>query len=177
MITIDGQTFRIGIIKITRKASLNRESHGTTLDGRKHYDALGTYFDYDVTIDTKAINVKEYDRLYEVITQPVEYHIVTMPYGQDEISFKAMIKTSNDSVPKYTSINIALCPYCLKPSHTIEPDIIDISLSVLIPPESTTIFINILLFCASLKKAFPPSVYFFLVKSDQMLVFFFEKMY
>ena len=98
MITIDGQTFRIGIIKITRKASLNRESHGTTLDGRKHYDALGTYFDYDVTIDTKAINVKEYDRLYEVITKPVEYHIVTMPYGQDEISFKAMIKTSNDSV-------------------------------------------------------------------------------
>lgn len=98
MITIDGQTFRIGIIKITRKASLNRESHGTTLDGRKHYDALGTYFDYDVMIDTKAINVKEYDRLYEVITQPVEYHIVTMPYGQDEISFKAMIKTSNDNV-------------------------------------------------------------------------------
>ena len=98
MITIDGQTFRVGIIKVTRKASLNRESHGTTLDGRKHYDALGTYFDYDVTIDTKAINIKEYDRLYEVITQPVEYHIVTMPYGQDEISFKAMIKTSNDSI-------------------------------------------------------------------------------
>ncbi|MBR3280920.1 MAG: hypothetical protein IKI57_03625 [Clostridia bacterium] len=98
MITIDGQSFRIGIIKITRKASLNREDHGTTLDGRKHYDALGTYFDYDVTIDTKAINIHEYDRLYEVITQPVEYHMVTMPYGQDEISFKASIKTSNDSV-------------------------------------------------------------------------------
>ena len=98
MITIDGQSFRVGIIKIPRKSSLNREDHGTTLDGRKHYDALRTYFDYDVTIDTKAINIHEYDRLYEVITQPVEYHMVTMPYGQDEISFKASIKTSNDSV-------------------------------------------------------------------------------
>lgn len=98
MITIDGQKFNVGIVKVTRKASLSRESHGTTLDGRIHYDALGTYFDYDVTIDTKAINTKEYDRLYEVITEPVEYHTVIMPYGQETITFKAMIKTSNDSI-------------------------------------------------------------------------------
>jgi len=98
MIRIDGNYFGVGIIKVTRKASLNKENHGTTLDGRKHYDALGTYYDYDVTFDTKAINITEYDRLYEVLTQPVEYHLVTMPYGQTEITFKATIKASNDSI-------------------------------------------------------------------------------
>lgn len=98
MITIDGIGYKIGIIKVTRKATINYENHGTTLDGIEHADPLGTYFDYEVTINTLALNVAEYDRLYEVLTAPVEYHFVTLPYGQESISFRARIKLSSDNI-------------------------------------------------------------------------------
>ena len=50
MITIDGVEYKIGIIKLTRKATINYENHGTTLDGIEHADPLGTYYDYEATI-------------------------------------------------------------------------------------------------------------------------------
>lgn len=105
MIIIDNETFDIGIVKITRKVSISKESLGTTLDGTKHYDVNGTYFDYDVTFNTRAMNVKDYDRLYDLITDPVESHIVTLPYAQSTITFPAHTKAGNDSmVFKYGNV-------------------------------------------------------------------------
>ena len=40
MIRIDNNNYDIGIVKITRKASQNIDSLGTTLDLRKHYDVF-----------------------------------------------------------------------------------------------------------------------------------------
>lgn len=98
MITIDDEEFDVGIVKITRKASLNSESLGVTLDGTKHYEVKGTYYDYEVSFNVKAMNLEEYDTLYELITAPVEYHIVTLPYGQSSITFKAKTSISSDSI-------------------------------------------------------------------------------
>lgn len=100
LVTIDSNTFDIGIIKITRKASFSKESLGITLDGRKHYDVKGTYFDYDVHFNVKAMNVNDYDTLYELLTEPTEYHTVTLPYGQSTITFIASVKVSEDSLVK-----------------------------------------------------------------------------
>ena len=98
MIKIDNETFDVGLVKITRKSSISKESLGTTLDGRKHYNINGTYYDYDVTFNTRAMNVVDYDRLYELITEPVEYHTVILPYGQSTITFIAHTKASTDSI-------------------------------------------------------------------------------
>ena len=49
-------------------------------------------------IEQKEGLVAEYDRLYEVLTAPVEYHFVTLPYGQETISFRARIKISSDNI-------------------------------------------------------------------------------
>ena len=98
MITIDNETFDLGIIKITSKATLDKDSLGKTMDGTKHYDVKGTYYDYDVTFNTRAMNVEEYDRLYELITEPVESHTVTLPYGQSNITFLAHTKVGSDSI-------------------------------------------------------------------------------
>lgn len=98
MITIDNTNFEVGIVKITRKPSISADSLGTTMDGRKHYNINGTYIDYDVQFNTRALNVAQYDELYEKITEPVEYHTVTLPYGQDTITFIAKLKAGNDSL-------------------------------------------------------------------------------
>ncbi len=98
LITIDGESFDVGIIKITRKARVDKKELGTTLDGKLHYQSLGTYYDYVVTFNTRRYNVSEYDRLYEVLTSPEAEHDVTLPYGQGSISGKYSISTSNDSI-------------------------------------------------------------------------------
>ena len=98
MITKDNTTYNVGIIKITRQASQKLESLGTTLDLRKHYDIKGTYYDYEVELATKQMNVTDYDSLYEVLTTPQESHTVTMPYGQSTITFEARVSVTSDSL-------------------------------------------------------------------------------
>lgn len=103
MIKIDNNTYDVGIIKITRKASQNMESLGTTLDLRKHYDIKGTYYDYEVELATTQMNVTDYDNLYEVLTTPTESHIVEMPYGQETLTFEARVSVTADSlISSYT---------------------------------------------------------------------------
>lgn len=98
MITIDGQTFEVGIVKIDRKATIEKEALGQTQDGTTHYNTRGTRYDYEVTFATRKMNIEEYDRLYEVLTDPVDTHEVTMPYGQSTITFNASITGASDSI-------------------------------------------------------------------------------
>jgi len=100
MITIDGVNYSVGIIKITRKASQKIENIGITLDLRKHYDIQGTYYDYEVELATQHMNVSAYDRLYEILTAPVESHRVVLPYGQSTLNFEARISVASDSLVK-----------------------------------------------------------------------------
>jgi hypothetical protein len=105
MITIDNNTYDVGIIKITRKASQNIESLGTTLDLRKHYDIRGTYYDYEVEFATTRLKLTDYDNLYEALTTPAESHIVTLPYGQSTLTFEARVSVASDSlISSYTTM-------------------------------------------------------------------------
>lgn len=100
MITIDNNTYSVGVIKVTRRATQNIENLGTTLDQRKHYDIKGTYYDYIVELATSKMRVAEYDSLYEVLTTPQESHIVTLPYGQGELTFEARVSVADDVLIK-----------------------------------------------------------------------------
>lgn len=98
MITIDNNTYNVGIVKITRKATQKIESLGVTMDLRKHYDIRGTYYDYDVELSPKLINASDYDNLYEVLTAPQESHTVTLPYGQSTLTFEARVSVASDKL-------------------------------------------------------------------------------
>lgn len=100
MITIDNNTYNVGVMKITRKAQMKTESLGTTLDLRKHYEVKGTYYDYEVEFATARMNVDEYDELYELLTTPQESHTVTLPYGQTELTFEARVQIAGDALIK-----------------------------------------------------------------------------
>lgn len=100
MITIDNNSYDVGIIKITRKASQKIEGLGTTMDLRKHYDIKGTYYDYEVELATYKMQVSDYDSLYEVLTTPQESHTVTLPYGQSTLTFEARVSVASDSLVK-----------------------------------------------------------------------------
>lgn len=96
MITIDNNSYDVGIVKITRRASQKIENLGTTMDLRKHYDIRGTYYDYDVELATKLMSLDDYDNLYELLTTPQESHTVTLPYGQSTLTFEARVSVASD---------------------------------------------------------------------------------
>lgn len=100
MITIDNNSYDVGIIKITRKATQDIDKLGTTMDLRKHYDIKGTYYDYEVELATYKMQLAEYDSLYEILTTPQESHIVTLPYGQSTLTFEARVSVASDSLIK-----------------------------------------------------------------------------
>lgn len=100
MITIDNNTYNVGIVKITRKASQKMENLGVTMDLRKHYDIKGTYYDYEVELATNNLNLTDYDNLYEALTTPQEYHTVTLPYGQSTLTFEARVSVASDTLLK-----------------------------------------------------------------------------
>lgn len=100
MITIDNNSYDVGIIKITRRATQDIDKLGTTMDLRKHYDIKGTYYDYEVELATYKMQLAEYDSLYEILTTPQESHIVTLPYGQSTLTFEARVSVASDSLIK-----------------------------------------------------------------------------
>lgn len=100
MITIDNNSYDVGIIKITRRATQDIDKLGTTMDLRKHYDIKGTYYDYEVELATYKMQLAEYDSLYEILTTPQESHTVTLPYGQSTLTFEARVSVASDSLIK-----------------------------------------------------------------------------
>lgn len=113
MITIDNNTYNVGIVKITRRATQRIDNLGVTMDLRKHYDIRGTYYDYEVELSPKLISASDYDNLYEVLTTPQESHIVTLPYGQSTLTFEARVSVASDvliqsftSFKKWASIKV-----------------------------------------------------------------------
>ncbi len=95
---IDSETFNVGISNIERKTRIEKENIGTTLDGKEHYEIIGTYIDYVLTINCNGINATAYDRLYEVASEATESHSVQLPYNQTTITFNATISIGNSHI-------------------------------------------------------------------------------
>lgn len=101
--TIDGQTFNVFVPTGGLKRSfqvLDGPNASRVLSGDMRRDLIGTFYNYTVEISTKNTSLAEYDRLYEILSAPVDFHDVTFPYGQDTLSFKAYVTAGEDSVTR-----------------------------------------------------------------------------
>ena len=99
--TLDGVSYNVFVPEngIRRSGKiLDGENAGRTPSGVMIRDIIGTYYNYSMDIDTQQTDVAEYDTLYEVLTAPVDYHVIVVPYGQGTLTFNAYVTSAEDTL-------------------------------------------------------------------------------
>lgn len=97
--TIDDQEFNVIVTELNRNGKVKESKlSGDVKSGAHFRDIIGTYYDYEMTIGSNALSEVEYDALYEILSAPVEFHKVTLPYGSRVLTFQAYIEDTSDSL-------------------------------------------------------------------------------
>lgn len=105
--TVDGVEYDVDVIKLSRKAKVtDTDNSGRTLDGVMHRDIIGTYYNYTLEIQAKDGKHQDYDKLFDVVSAPQDSHDFVIPYGQETLSFKAYVTTSEDSMIRRNGVNL-----------------------------------------------------------------------
>lgn len=98
-IRVDGVAYRVRIVynSMTRAFELKEgQNAGDMISYRRERDLIGTAYSYELQVEPDPSHPEDYDRLYEVLSQPVDSHKVTLPYGQETITFQAQITSGTD---------------------------------------------------------------------------------
>lgn len=98
---VDGVEYNVfvpsGGIKRSGKV-LDGDKAGRVQTGRMERDIIGTYYNYAMQIDASRLDVASYDALYQVLSAPVDYHNIVVPYGQGTLSFRAYVANVDDEL-------------------------------------------------------------------------------
>lgn len=99
--SVDGRYYNVRIPEKGVKRSFSvtdSDKAGRVLTGRMQRDIIGTFYNYTVQLDTNSLSETEYDELYEVLSAPVDYHQITVPYGQSTLTFDAYVTSGDDTL-------------------------------------------------------------------------------
>ena len=97
MILIDGQTYDVDVVSIERTGDFLDKAADRTDDGDLHRELLAVYFNYQMKFGP-GVNTSEYARLWDKLTEPVEYHTVTVPYGNGSFTYTAYFSNVKDKM-------------------------------------------------------------------------------
>ena len=98
-IIIDSTTYDIPVTDIVRTADfLDKEAYRTE-DGILHRSLIGVYFNYQIQFG-QTKDTAEYAALWEKLTEPVEYHTVTVPDESGDYTFTAYFSGLGDEIRK-----------------------------------------------------------------------------
>lgn len=105
VVKIDGRAYNVSVAApIKRSASvLDGENAGRVMTGRMARDIIGTYYNYEITFGTSLLSPDDYDSLYETLTEPIESHMITVPYGQGTKTFEAYVSNATDVLKRMNS--------------------------------------------------------------------------
>jgi hypothetical protein len=99
MIIIDGETYTLPILSITRRADVLDKYAERTQDGVLHREIIGVYFNYQLKFGSST-DTAEYARLWNKLTEPVEFHTVTVPDEDGDFTFTAYFSKVGDELRK-----------------------------------------------------------------------------
>lgn len=98
--TVDGVAYRsVNVLSLKRSfAVLDGPNAGRVMDGSTRRDIIGTYYNYSMELTSDYSDLTEYDALYEVLSAPVDSHTITVPYGQETLTFEAYVANGDDDL-------------------------------------------------------------------------------
>ena len=100
-LNIDGTEYRVRLVYGSLKRSFTiteGPNSGVAITGRNIRDIIGTSYSYSVEVEPDPAHPEDYDAMYELLTSPVDYHTIEMPYGQRTLVFEAMVTSGTDSL-------------------------------------------------------------------------------
>ena len=97
MLKIDGITYNIPVVSIKRKADFLDKYADRSESGDLKRELMGVYFNYQLQLGN-TLNTSEYSRLWDKLTEPVEFHTVTVPDEDGEYTFTAYFSNVGDEV-------------------------------------------------------------------------------
>lgn len=97
LLTIDGIKFDVMLTKISRKADILDKYATRTIDGDIKREVIGTYYNYSLEF---AYNDKpeRYKILWDKLSEPKDFHDITIADTIDAISFKGYIASVQDEI-------------------------------------------------------------------------------
>ena len=105
-VIIDGTTYNIGVVSLTRTADFLDKYAERTEDGILHRELIGVYFNYKLQLGAPvtAAEISAYQSLWSKLTEAEEFHTVTVP---DETTtpytFTAYFASVGDELRKNTA--------------------------------------------------------------------------
>ena len=100
VIIIGGSTYNVPVISIKRKGEFLDRFAERTADGVLHRDLIGVYYNYQLQLGTTT-DTEEYRRLWRKLTEPEEFHTVTIPDADGApFTFSAYFSNVSDELYK-----------------------------------------------------------------------------
>ena len=102
-IKIDNETFDVEIMSIDMSADMLQKYAERTNEGRLHLELIGVYYNYEITFASGYNNPTEYARLWRKLTEPTEFHEVTLYDEAGEYTQWGYFANTKHSISKVKS--------------------------------------------------------------------------
>lgn len=96
-IVIDGITYDVPVVLVVRRADFLDKYAERTEDGVLHRELIGVYFNYQITFGSTN-DTTAYAALWLKLTEPVEFHTVTVPDEDGSYTFTAYFSNVGDEL-------------------------------------------------------------------------------
>lgn len=97
MVIVDGIGYDIDVLHLKRTADFLDKYAERTESGDLKRELIGVYFNYKLELGP-GIKPDEYARFWRKLTEPVEFHTVTVPDEAGDYTFKAYFSNVGDEL-------------------------------------------------------------------------------
>ena len=102
---IDGTRYDVPVSSLKRVADVLDKYATRTENGSLKRKIIGVYYNYEITFGD-TLNTQIYHALYDKLTEPEEFHEITVPASDGDFTFTAYItKVSDNLVMQYDGKN------------------------------------------------------------------------
>lgn len=100
-IMVDGTYFDIPMVSLKRNADFLDKYAERTEDGELHRELIGVYYNYTLTVGTSSdFGDTDYDAFWDKMTEPVEFHDISIPIKSGYYTFRGYISSVSDEYKK-----------------------------------------------------------------------------